>query len=374
MYLRLMFAMLSMMPQDAVRLTETISKPATVSAGWQKGWFVVFVDRKILRLRPEILKDGSAVLHRKMTPTTRYFTDISVQHNGDLFLTHEYGDSGTIVWSGELDQVFAIEGGAYKPEAIRQSLSGDGNRVLIARRSFSQDRNEIWDLHLADLATNSKRIRDLGNQSHGVVGMALSPDGKLAVVAHHQGQIDFVSIPELNLLHQLHTNDHLCTSVKFTGDGRYVGLLNMTDFVMLDCESGMEFVRWSANKTDDDRNYLYSFDFSPTGESVYLGIADFPANKTFHISRLPVADLSVMNHSPPLKGISHSPQFELQSVDASPDDEWIATVASTPVATEISFSRVAAFESIVRFPLPEDSTSDRESDLGSEKPSNTDEH
>lgn len=374
MRLYLMLVMLNFMPQDAVRLTETISKPVNVSAGWQKGWFAVVADEKLLQFRPEILDDGTATIHRKISSTPGYIFEMSLQPNGERLLTHQSGEKGTIVWSENWTQVFAIDGGAYKPETRRLSLSEDGNRVVLARRSFDHEGTEIWDLHLVDLVLKTNKTLNLGNQSHGVVGMGLSPDGKLAVVAHHQGQIDFVSIPELNLLHQLHTKDHLCTSVEFTSDGRYVGLLNMTDFVMLNCESGMEFVRWSANKTDADRNYLYSFDFSPTGESVYIGIADFPANKTFHISRLPVADLSVMNHSPPLKGISHSPQFELQSVDASPDDEWIATVASTPAATEISFSRVAAFESIIRFPLPEDSTSDRESDLGSVKPSNTDEH
>lgn len=372
MRLFLMLVMLNFMPQDAVRLTETISKPVNVSAGWQKGWFAVVADEKLLQFRPEILDDGTAMIHRKISSTPGYIFEMSLQPNGERLLTHQSGEKGTIVWSENWTQVFAIDGGAYKPETRRLSLSEDGNRVVLARRSFDHEGTEIWDLHLVDLVLKTNKTLNLGNQGHGVVGMGLSPDGKLAVVAHHQGQIDFVSIPELNLLHQLHTKDHLCTSVKFTSDGRYVGLLNMTDFVMLDCESGMEFVRWSANKTEDDRNYLWSFDFSPTGESVYIGIADFPANKTFHISRLPVADLSEMDHSPPVKGISHSPQFELQSVDASPDDDWIATVASTPAATEISFSRVAAFESLIRFPPPEDSIDDKESDLGAAKPLKTD--
>lgn len=298
-----------------------------------------------------VLDDGTASIRQISVGAPEYFTDLIVQHDGDRALTPGY--THNTVWSSTFEPLFTIDNDGGNKKVKKLQLSDDGNQALLARQSFDKDRFEIWDLHWVDLTTKATKTLNLGKDSHGVVGMSWSRDSKLAVLTHHQGRLDFISVPDLQLIQSHNTAYGLSTEVKFTHDGRYVGILGSSQIAIFDCQTRQEVWKWSANKEPDERYFLDAFDFSPDGKRIYVGFVDFPAHTTEHIACLSIEDFKRIPNGFPNRGISHSPLFGRNTIHVSPDGEWIATVGSTPAATEVSFSRPAAFNVWIRLSDPE---------------------
>ncbi|MCX7397486.1 MAG: WD40 repeat domain-containing protein [Planctomycetales bacterium] len=339
------------MPPETIRVTQTVAEPVVNVAGWQRGWLIVNYSEKVVWMKPLVSDDWTVSIQQISVPAPEYFTDLAVQPEGNRVLTS--GHMYNTVWSSSFEPIHTIDGRIDRTDARRQRISRDGNQVLLARRSFDKDSKEIWDLHWVDLTTKATKTLNLGNDSHGVVGMAWSGDRKLAVLTHHQGRIDFISVPDLQLIQSLNTEYGLSTEVNFTHDGRYVGILAASQVVIFDCQTRHEVWKWSANKEPDERFFLDTFDFSPDGKRFYVGFVDFPANTTHHITCLSIEDFKPIPNGFPNRGISHSPLFGRNTIHVSPDGEWIATVGSTPAATEVSFSRPAAFNVWIHLSDPE---------------------
>lgn len=339
------------LPPETIRVTQTVAEPVVNVAGWQRGWLVVNYSAKVVWMKPLVSDDRTVSIQQISIPAPEYFVDLAVQPEGNRILTS--GHMYNTVRSSSLEPIHTIDGRIHRTDARRQRISRDGDQVLLARRSFDRDSKEIWDLHWVDLTTKATKTLNLENDSHGVVGMAWSEDSKLAVLTHHQGRIDFISVPDLQLIQSLNTEYGLSTEVSFTLDGRYVGILSAPEFVMFDCQTRQEAWKWSANKEPDERYFLDTFDFSPDRKRVYIGFVDFPAHTTDHITCLSIEDLKPIPNGFPDKGISHSSMFGLDSIHVSPDGEWIATIASSTSATEVSFSRPDAFNAWIRLPAPE---------------------
>ncbi len=340
--------------EDPYRITATVSGGTTHSAGWYHGDLVLTFGGSNTRFTPGFVDSTMSIRNSDFKLPTKGDYELHFSRNGSHVSVNPYGVRSVVqVWTAEMKLVYSVDGRGNNEIPWDHRLSGDGNTLVLVRRLATNDLRVRWDLQTTQLATGETWSNELifdGNDDT-VTGVAVSPDDHLVFVALHKGTVNFVDIKQRRIVHSIRDTRHnVGRGIKFSPDGRFVGMVNGGSLVIFETETCRELCSWSPVGGQTDRQSVVCFDFSSDSNDVYVGITDWKL--------VPPASLVLRSKLDSLKenpngfsdhSVSHSADFRLVDVNCSPDGKWIATVASTTASTEVSFCRPSAFDQ--SFPL-----------------------
>lgn len=328
-----------------IRISQTIETPIQCSLGWSGEHFWVSEGHALMKFSPTITSERTCIETSEIMSESLLIDAKLASDSGRIAV------DGRKVLAPNL-QVTYSSSAAFFPQPTKQSISSDGTILVTARRDVTKENIEIWDLHSVEIDSGKKWSLELGrdeNNTNSIGAVAISPDNDLVVVTHHNGQIDFVSHKQQKLIQSLKSDHTVGHDIKFSSDGTRVGFVSGGALVVFDTKSMREICSWTPSESDDERLGVVTFDFSKSGDDVYVGFIDWTGDKVSHVVRMSLDSMKKRPSGYRHHGISHSTLFEIIAVHCSPDGSQIATVACSGTRTEISFSSPEAFNGLIRF-------------------------